>query len=303
MTQSSKKIFFIFLLLGFFISPLASLAQKKTKPETSGLHGDGSVKLFNYHLNEFIELKFRENGRPIPEALAKANEFLRSRGNQQEKNIELSLLDLIDHLQDHFAADTIEIISAYRDQEFNSNLLKNGHNVSPKSLHTQGRALDIHIDEIREETLKEYLESLHFGGIGFYPSLDFVHVDNGPERHWSENAGARKLIGVLNPEAPVQLTSDKNDYLPEENLFFTWSFQKDTQIKQVQGLRLELFREGKWTVCTAPMLQGKKLGLPSHTLLCKPNDKTVTFGKYRWTFKVAGSEEQLSSNEFYLKKR
>lgn len=309
----NKKIFSLLFSL-ILLSPLPILAKKKAKTEENLPRGDGAVRLYNYHLNEFIDLKFRENGKPIPEALQLANRFLRSRGNLQEKDIDLSLLDLADHLQDHFGADTVEIISAYRDRELNDSLVQTGHTVSPKSLHTEGRALDIHIDEIREETLRDYLKGLNFGGLGYYPALDFVHVDNGPVRQWEEPAGERKLVGVLKPEAPVQLTSDKNDYLPQEPLLFTWGFQGNAKLKQVRELKLELFRQGKWIACdsqtetqdsprwNAETLASKKLGLPAQTLLCKQGDSTPTFGKYRWTFKLTGSDEPLSSNEFYLKK-
>lgn len=302
MTQFSKNTLIIFLLFIFLSSPLSAVAKKKAKTEPNSPRGNGIVRLFNYHLGEFIDLKFREEGQLIPEALVLANQFLRSRGNLQEKNIDTKLLDLADHLQDHFGADTIEIISAYRDRELNNSLVKNGHNVSPKSLHTEGRALDIHIDEVREETLRSYLQSLNFGGLGFYPALDFVHVDSGPVREWEEAVGERKLIGVLKPDAAVQLTSDKNDYLPQENLLFTWNFQKGIKLKQVRDLKLELFRQGKWIPCDAQIENHEKLGLPSQTLLCKSGDATPTFGKYRWTFKMPQSDELLSSNEFYLKK-
>ena len=111
--------------------------------------GDGTLNLFNYHLNEFSQVTFRDKKNYRPDGINKANHLLRSRDNGQPVNIEPRLLDLLDHLQDYFGADTIEIISGYRSPELNEALLKNGHKVSPQSLHMQGKAVDIHIDEIR----------------------------------------------------------------------------------------------------------------------------------------------------------
>lgn len=232
----------------------------------------------------------------------KEDALLRSRDNSEQAPIDPRLLDLIDHLQDHFQADAVEIISGYRRKEFNENLLKNGHSVSPVSLHTKGQALDIHIDEIREETLRDYLLGLRLGGVGYYGPLDFVHIDVGPVRRWGEGVAApRKLVGVLKPEAPVQLTSDKNDYLPGETLLFTWSGDA-AQIDRVTGLRLEHFHRGRWLACPSSAGTSKTFRLPTTNLRCAAEDRAAALGKFRWIFQLPDLPEPLSSNEFYLKK-
>lgn len=261
------------------------------------------MRIFNYHLNEFLEARFRDGDNTLPKALDAVNVLLRSRDNSEQAAIDPRLLDLIDHLQDHFQADTIEIISGYRRKEFNENLLKNGHKVSPVSLHTHGQALDIHIDEIREETLRDYLLGLGLGGVGYYGPLDFVHIDVGPVRRWGEPNTGRKLVGVLQAEAPVQLTSDKNDYLPGETLLFTWTLPDHFKAEQAQGLQLELFRRGKWLACPTHPEGGQPFRLPSSNLKCEADKDTPSFGKFRWTFRWPGNSDLLSSNEFYLKKQ
>lgn len=286
----------------YFIFVFCGLLSLPALANPSSPRGDGRLRLYNYHLNEFAEFQFREGDRVLPEGLAQARKALRSRGNQEIIPIALELLDLIDYLQDHFAADTIEIISGYRDREFNTRLVREGRKVSPVSLHTMGQALDIHLDEVREETLRDYLIQLKLGGVGYYGPLDFVHVDMGPVKQWEEPLGARKLIGVLQPRAPIQLSSDKNDYLPGETLLFTWTLQEGKSLDEVSDLRLEFFHRGQWTSCEASWELKKKAGLPSSALLCRPNDAAPTYGKYRWMFKLKGNEEPHSSNEFYLKR-
>src|SRR5262245_751333 len=185
-------------ILGNLVLPPAATASPAYP------RGDGQVRIFNYHLNEFAEVRFRQGDTLLPAGLAQVNALLRSRDNSEQAPIDPRLLDLIDHLQDHFQADTIEVISGYRRKEFNDSLLKTGHTVSPVSLHTKGQAIDIHIDEVREETLRDYALGLGLGGVGYYGPLDFVHLDVGPVRRWGEGSAApRKLVGVLQPQAAL----------------------------------------------------------------------------------------------------
>lgn len=285
-----------------FLSLLFFLLLARSAAGDEALRGDGVLRLYNYHLNEFAEVKFRDGGAPVPDGVAAIQKLLRSRGNQQILPIAIELLDLVDHLQDHFQADTVEVISGYRDKEFNAQLLKDGHKVSPVSLHTKGQAMDIHVDEVTEETLRDYAISLKRGGVGYYGPLDFVHVDLGTVKTWEEPKGARKLVGVLKPDAPVRLTSDKNDYLPGESLLFTWTLPPDADLNAVTDLKLEWFHRGQWTACETPADPKKKEGLPSSALLCRSGDPKPEFGKYRWLFRWNNGPDVLSSNEFYLKK-
>ena len=142
------------------------------------------------------------------------------------------------------------------------------------------------------------------GGVGYYGELDFIHIDTGPYRTWGGSEKfARKLIGILAADAPVQLTSDKNDYLPEDSLYFTWSFNKNFGPKKVESVRLEHFWRGQWVPCSVMNIPEKDSILPISDLNCPVGNQLSSFGKYRWIFKIKGNEELLSSNEFYLKKR
>lgn len=271
---------------------------------SSELRGDGRIRLYNYHLDEFGEFEFRKNGELQPEVLTQIHRLLRSRDNHTSAVIDSALIDRIDHLQDHFQADTIEIISAYRSQELNQKLRADGHAVSPVSLHTKGQALDIHIDEVREETVRDYLLRLKQGGVGYYGPLDFIHIDMGPSRQWGENQPfKRKLVGVLQPKAPLQLTSDQNDYLPGSTLHFKWSSQEKDLSQQAQKLRLEHFHRGQWQPVSskAPPTSPAGFHLPYGQGPLQKPDGTPRYGKYRWLFKLPGNPAPLSSNEFYLK--
>jgi uncharacterized protein YcbK (DUF882 family) len=56
--------------------------------------------------------------------------------------------------------------------------------VAKKSLHMQGMAIDIRLEDVALDHLHAAAMSLRGGGVGYYPVSDFVHVDVGPVRNW-----------------------------------------------------------------------------------------------------------------------
>ena len=61
------------------------------------------------------------------------------------------------------------------------------------SLHMDGRAIDIRIHRVALHDLRRAALDLRGGGVGYYPDLDFVHVDTGRVRLWQRSAGSRLL--------------------------------------------------------------------------------------------------------------
>ncbi len=290
------RIFGKLLFIILFFSQLPFLQAGSIFPQ-----GDGFIRLYNYHLDEFTEIWFRKNGKIIQTGIDQINHLLRSRDNEEIISMDIRLLDLIDSIQDHFQVDTIEIISGYRRKELNSELLKTGHSVSPISLHTQGKAIDIHIDEIREETVRNYALSLKLGGVGYYGPLDFVHLDVGPVRQWSEGENSpRKLVGVIDSKNLIQLTSNKNDYFVGESMELKWTTLPSSI--PIQTITLEHFLRGKWSSSGTYKVTEKNWKISTNDKLFKDENGKQQFGKYRWIFKIPNADNLLSSNEFYLKK-
>jgi uncharacterized protein YcbK (DUF882 family) len=56
--------------------------------------------------------------------------------------------------------------------------------VAKKSLHMQGKAIDISLPGRNLSELRKIAMNLKQGGVGYYPSSDFVHVDVGRVRYW-----------------------------------------------------------------------------------------------------------------------
>jgi uncharacterized protein YcbK (DUF882 family) len=51
-------------------------------------------------------------------------------------------------------------------------------------MHMEGRAIDIRLTDRPLSHLRDAAWNLGQGGVGFYPSSNFVHVDTGPVRKW-----------------------------------------------------------------------------------------------------------------------
>jgi uncharacterized protein YcbK (DUF882 family) len=56
--------------------------------------------------------------------------------------------------------------------------------VASRSLHLEGRAIDVRLPGVALADLRDAALSLRAGGVGYYPGSDFVHMDTGRVRHW-----------------------------------------------------------------------------------------------------------------------
>jgi uncharacterized protein YcbK (DUF882 family) len=94
------------------------------------------------------------------------------------------LYDLTASLRD--SGGEINVICGYRTPWSNEFLrTRNPHTgVAQHSLHMQAEAIDIRLPGIPTSELRDAALRLHRGGVGYYRSSDFVHVDVGRVRHW-----------------------------------------------------------------------------------------------------------------------
>ncbi len=255
--------------------------------------GDGKIALYTYYLKERVEVRYREGDKIIPEGVKKIAKIFRSRDSESTHPIDTRLIELLDQIEDHFGVRQVEIISGYRSQAFNRELKATGHHVANESLHTKGAAADIHLDEISEEALRDYAESLREGGVGYYPSLNMVHVDVGPVRIWVEGAPRKAWVGEKNESAPVTLT-----VVPDRSVG-----KKALHALRIEGegtidpkVEIEFFDRGIWTVL------GK---IDSRIPLREQKEafEKLPFGKFRLKARVSGRPDLFQySNEFYFKK-
>lgn len=146
------------------------------------------LSFFHTHTGERLETAYCCGGVYQPEALTKVNFFLRDFRVNEIKPIDPKLLDLLNELRGTLNTDApLHVISGYRSPQTNAMLRARGgkdSGVASSSLHMVGQAIDIRLPGVRLDDLRAAARSLKLGGVGYYPSSNFVHVDTGRVRFW-----------------------------------------------------------------------------------------------------------------------
>ncbi|MCG6935325.1 MAG: DUF882 domain-containing protein, partial [Proteobacteria bacterium] len=125
------------------------------------------------------------DGTYIAEELAAIDYVLRDHRNNEVTPIDRRLLDLLNSLQQSVDKQGIfQVISGYRSPETNARLQRNTSGVAKRSLHLQGKAIDIRLPGVQLNNLRQAALKLHQGGVGYYPASNFIHVDTGRPRFW-----------------------------------------------------------------------------------------------------------------------
>lgn len=148
-------------------------------------HPELSVSLHNLHTDERLSTVFWQEGHYNPESLMEINWLLRDHRTGEVKFIDprlLSILYLTNLKIDNSKA--IHVISGYRSPKTNQMLARRSSGVAKNSYHMRGRAIDLRIPGIQSSKIREVGVNLGVGGVGYYPTSDFVHLDTGPNRQW-----------------------------------------------------------------------------------------------------------------------
>jgi uncharacterized protein YcbK (DUF882 family) len=143
------------------------------------------LNLLNLHTDERLRVTYWADGAFDSEALARINHLLRDHRNDETHPIDHALLYLLHRLQVQVGEHRdIHVISGYRSPQTNAMLRRVSTGVAKRSLHTQGRAIDVRIPHIPTEQLYALAKGLKGGGVGLYRKSAFVHLDTGRVRSW-----------------------------------------------------------------------------------------------------------------------
>ena len=143
------------------------------------------LSFYNTHTNEHLDTCYFRQGAYCTDALRKINTILRDHRTGAIKPIDLQLLDVLHALSGRInRTSPIHIISGYRSPRSNARLRQNSKYVASRSLHMQGKAIDLRVPGFNTERLKSVAISMQAGGVGHYPGRDFVHIDTGRVRCW-----------------------------------------------------------------------------------------------------------------------
>lgn len=139
----------------------------------------------NLHTPESLEVEFFRDGDYVPEALSAIQVLLRDFRNGEQHPIDPPLLDYLHDLARSAGVDPqFHVISGYRSPVTNALLHEHSNGVARNSLHMQGRAIDVRLAGIDCAQLAGLALDMARGGVGYYRSSDFVHLDTGRIRSW-----------------------------------------------------------------------------------------------------------------------
>jgi uncharacterized protein YcbK (DUF882 family) len=146
------------------------------------------LRFYHTHTGERLDVVYRRGDQYIPEALDELDHFLRDHRTGDVRHFDPHLFDLLHDLTASLgdSGGEIDVICGYRTPWSNEFLrTRSPHTgVAQHSLHMQAEAIDIRLRGIPTSELRDAALRLHRGGVGYYRSSDFVHVDVGRVRHW-----------------------------------------------------------------------------------------------------------------------
>jgi len=162
--------------LGFWMPPLAQAAAPAVGRE---------MAFTNAHTGEKFKGEYWYEGKYLPDAFSEIKTIMRDYRTNDKYPIDPRLIDVLFVLQRRMKNFTpFEIFSGYRSPVTNAMLRRASDGVARGSLHMQGQAADINQPGTRLSSLRKSAVGLKAGGVGFYPTSDFLHVDTGRVRIW-----------------------------------------------------------------------------------------------------------------------
>ena len=143
------------------------------------------LSLLNLHTGESLKATYWAEGQYQLSELHAINHVLRDHRtgdiHEMDSNL-INMLNILHHKMDGKHA--FNVISGYRSPKSNALLNKTTSGVAKKSLHMQGKAIDIRLPGRDLSALRKAALDLQTGGVGYYSKSDFIHVDTGRVRQW-----------------------------------------------------------------------------------------------------------------------
>lgn len=147
--------------------------------------GSRRVSFQNTHTGESFSGIYRVGDKYLPEAFQQINVVMRDFRTNQVYPMDPRVIDIIYMVQRMSGQNRpYDIISGYRSPRTNNMLRNTSSGVAKKSLHMEGKAIDLRIDGFSTRRIRDLAKSLKAGGVGYYSKSDFVHVDCGDVRSW-----------------------------------------------------------------------------------------------------------------------
>jgi uncharacterized protein YcbK (DUF882 family) len=164
---------------------VVSLCGATTNSEVTSVP-EYRLRLFHTHTGERLNIVYRRGEQYIPEALHQLDHYLRDHRTGDIHHYDPRVFDLLHDLTEKLGEPEreVNVVCGYRTPWSNEYLRTHGHGVALHSLHMQAMAIDIRFPGVKTAALRDAALALHRGGVGYYESSEFVHVDVGRVRRW-----------------------------------------------------------------------------------------------------------------------
>lgn len=166
-------------------------ASLSPTPLTPPPPGPRHLKFRHLHTEKNLEVVYWDDGKYVWDALQAVNQHLADFRSLEVHPIDVRLLDILFTLQSLTGSkEPYRIVSAFRSAATNTMLADqsaatNGTSqVATKSLHMEGKAIDMRLNDVSLTGLRDAALTLKGGGVGYYPDSGFIHVDIGSVRTW-----------------------------------------------------------------------------------------------------------------------
>ena len=182
-----RKIFWHVAVAGAMLFLIASSgARAQASGDSSTMAAEHSLRLYNTHTNEKIDIVYRRGDQYIQSALAKLDYFLRDHNTNEVRHFDPRLYDILSDLTASVGhpGGEIDIVCGYRSSSTNAALRAHTTGVAKNSLHILAEAIDLRMPGVDTLKLRKAALALARGGVGYYPHSDFIHVDLGRVRQW-----------------------------------------------------------------------------------------------------------------------
>lgn len=172
-------------MLAASVSVAAVLPAAAAAPATPRQNGKRDLVFHHLHTGEKLKAVYWDGGHYDTTALASIDRLLRDFRTGDIHPIERGLLDILHTVRSELGTHApFQVIGGYRSPKTNSMLRARSNGVAKRSLHMEGRAIDVRIAGVSTAKLREAAADLRLGGVGYYRSSDFVHLDTGRPRVW-----------------------------------------------------------------------------------------------------------------------
>ena len=163
----------------------AHATPRATAPAPTSARSARLLSFLNTHTGETFADAYWENGNYVADAMTAINQVMRDHRSGEVHQIDPRLLDQLHTLRSAVETTSpFQIISGYRSPATNATLAAASDGVATRSLHMDGRAIDIRVRGVELTRLRDAALAMSAGGVGYYAASDFIHVDTGRVRRW-----------------------------------------------------------------------------------------------------------------------